>query len=331
MRDTLTLNQVEVKVENEKHENQDVVLVADDEANNRFLLKTHLEAAGYRVVLTTNGVEALESIQADPPGVIILDVMMPEMDGYTVCRQVKSSSQTMAIPVIMVTALRGTDERIRGIEAGADDFISKPFNRMELVTRVKSLLRIRKLNEALEQKIIELERAKEKLRQLAITDGLTGIYNHRYFRRQLKLEISRAKRFNMPFSLVMYDLDHFKNYNDQFGHLNGDKVLKRFARILYEHIREVDTVARYGGEEFVLLLPGTNKDSALMVAEKIRLLVSHSPFPHAKKLQGGKVTVSAGVATWPEDAVDGEDLIIKTDQALYKAKNAGRNKTIASP
>ncbi len=331
MSEILSLNQTELEVEITKSVNQDVVLVADDEANNRFLLKTHLEAAGYKVILATNGVEALERIQTDPPGVIVLDVMMPELDGYSVCRQLKSSNQTMAIPVIMVTALRGTDERIRGIEAGADDFISKPFNRMELVTRVKSLLRIRKLNEALEQKIYELERAQEKLRQLAITDGLTGIYNHRYFRRQLKLEISRSKRFKMPFSLILFDLDYFKTYNDQFGHLSGDKVLKRFARLLYEHIREVDTVARYGGEEFVLLLPGTDKEAAVMVAEKIRLLVSHTPFPHIKKMQSGKVTVSAGVATYPDDARDGEELIQKTDQAMYQAKKAGRNQTIASP
>ncbi len=308
---------------------RDTILVVDDESNNRFLLKTHLESAGYKIIIATNGMDALERVKKSPPDLIILDIMMPEMDGFQVCQTFRQMPDTMIVPIVMVTALRGTDERIKGIEAGADDFISKPFNRMELLTRVKSLLRIKKLNEALEQKIVELEKAQEKLTQLAITDGLTGIYNHRYFRQQLRLEISRSKRFNLPFSLIIFDIDHFKQYNDQFGHLNGDKVLNRFARLLHCNIREVDCLARYGGEEFALILPGTTKNAALMVAEKLRLVIAHSTFPHAKKLPEGRVTASAGVASFPEDAENDEELIQKTDRALYHAKNSGRNKTVA--
>lgn len=308
---------------------QDVILVVDDESNNRFLLKTHLESAGFKIILAANGKEAIHATKKLTPDLIILDIMMPEMDGFQVCQFFRSKPETMIVPIVMVTALRGTDERIKGIEAGADDFISKPFNRMELITRVKSLLRIKKLNEALEQKIIELEKTKEKLRQLAITDGLTGIYNHRYFRQQLRLEVSRSTRFNLPISLIIFDIDHFKKYNDQFGHLNGDKVLNRFARIINCNIREVDCLARYGGEEFALVLPGTNKEAALLVAEKLRLLIAHSTFPNSKKLPEGKLTASAGVASFPEDAENDEDLIQKTDTALYKAKNSGRNQTVA--
>ncbi len=307
----------------------DTILVVDDESNNRFLLKTHLESAGYKIIIATNGREALEKVKKSSPDLIILDIMMPEMDGFQVCQAFRQMPDTMIVPIVMVTALRGTDERIKGIEAGADDFISKPFNRMELITRVKSLLRIKKLNLALEQKIIELEKAQEKLTQLAITDGLTGVYNHRYFRQQLRLEISRSKRFDLPFSLIIFDIDHFKRYNDQFGHLNGDKVLNRFARLLHCNIREVDCLARYGGEEFALILPGTTKKAALMVAEKLRLVIAHSTFPYARKLAEGRITASAGVASFPEDAGNDEELIQKTDTALYHAKNSGRNKSVA--
>ena len=180
----------------------------------------------------------------------------------------------------------------------------------------------------LEQKIEELEKTKAKLRRLAVTDGLTGLFNYRAFRRQLHLEISRSDRFNLPVALLMMDIDHFKVYNDQFGHLNGDRVLKRFAKLLFENIRDVDCLTRYGGEEFALILPGTDKKSAKIVAEKLRRLVERSPFPMEKKLPKGRVTMSVGVASYPQDTKDEEAFIRLSDKALYKAKKKGRNRTI---
>lgn len=291
-------------------------------------MQTYLTSEGHKVKLARNGEEALSIIEEEQPSVIILDIILPGIDGYEVCRRLKHSISTSFIPIILVTALRGNEERIQGIEVGADDFISKPFNRVELLTRIKSLLRIKALNDALEQKIAELEKAKNKLRKLAVTDGLTGLYNYRAFRRQLHLEVSRSVRFDLPLSLLMMDIDHFKAYNDHFGHTNGDRVLKRFAQVLNGNVREVDCLARYGGEEFALVLPGTNKKSAKIVAEKLRRLVERTPFPLEKKLPKGKVTMSVGVASFPEDTNEEEKLIKLSDVALYKAKKAGRNKSV---
>lgn len=307
---------------------QDFILVVEDETNSRLLLKTYLSSVGYSVKMAGSGEEALKIIAEQPPSVIILDIILPGIDGYDVCRKLKHSIRTSFIPIIMVTALRGDQERVQGIEVGADDFISKPFNRVELLTRIKSLLRIKALNDTLEQKIEELEKTKAKLRRLAVTDGLTGLFNYRAFRRQLHLEISRSDRFDLPVSLLMMDIDHFKVYNDQFGHLNGDRVLKRFAKLLFENIRDVDCLTRYGGEEFALILPGTDKKSAKIVAEKLRRLVERSPFPMEKKLPKGRVTMSVGVASYPQDTKDEKAFIRLSDKALYKAKKKGRNRTI---
>jgi len=306
---------------------RDHILIVEDETNSRFLLKTYLNSEGYDVKMARNGEEALKMVAEDPPSAIVLDILLPKMNGYEVCKILKHSINTSFIPIILVTALRGKEERIQGIEAGADDFINKPFDRVELLTRIKSLLRIKALHEALEQKVEELEKAKLKLRKMAVTDGLTGLYNYRVFRRQLRFEISRSKRFNFPFSLLMMDIDHFKAYNDRFGHPKGDMVLKRFARLVYENIREVDILARYGGEEFVLILPGTDKKSARIVAEKLRRLVEQTSFPMAEKLPNGRVTMSVGVASFPQDTQDEGELIRLMDKALYQAKNNGRNRT----
>ena len=308
--------------------NQEFILVVEDEANSRLLLKTYLTSDGYEVKTARSGEEALDITAESQPSVIILDIILPGINGYEVCKKLKHSIATNFIPVILVTALRGNDERIQGIEAGADDFISKPFNRVELLTRIKSLLRIKALNDALEQKIEELEKAKTKLRKLAVTDGLTGLFNYRAFRRQLHLEIQRSKRFNLPVSLLMMDIDFFKNYNDRFGHPNGDRVLQRFAQLLHTNVREVDCLARYGGEEFALILPGTEKKSAKVAAEKLRRLIEQSPFPMEKKLPKGRLTMSIGGASYPEDTQEEEELIRLSDQALYKAKKSGRNRTV---
>ena len=313
-----------------RNEKQAVILVVDDKPNNRLLLNTYLISAGYEVRFAVTGEEALSSVIKNPPHLIILDVLLPQMNGYEVCRTLKLTDHLKFIPVILVTALHGEEERLKGINAGADDFIGRPINKLELLTRVKSLLRIRRLHEDLEQKIQELERAQLQLQQLAVTDGLTGLYNYPYFKHKLQVEIARSKRHGLPVSLLMMDIDFFKMYNDHFGHPLGDRILKRFSNLLFEHVRQIDILSRYGGEEFALILPGTPKESAGIVAEKLRTLIEKSYFPLSEKLPFGRVTMSVGVAGYPDDAKNDEELIRNADQALYRAKKEGRNRTVAA-
>jgi diguanylate cyclase (GGDEF)-like protein len=301
------------------------ILVVDDVPVNIQLLTTYLCSEGYQVISAKDGTEAIEKVQESHPDLVLLDVMMPRMNGFEVCKIIKSNEDTNFIPVILVTALNELQDKIKGMDSGADDFISKPFNKLELLTRVKSLLRIKLLNEELKEKVIELQRAKEKLRQLAITDGLTELYNYRYFQEQLQQELNRARRHNLNVSVAMIDIDYFKHYNDHHGHPAGDMVLKDIARLLKDNIRNIDTAARYGGEEFALVLIETNKKSAKIVAEKIRKLVEDHSFPYEENQPNGKLTISAGVATFPEDGEELDTLIKVADKRLYLAKQAGRN------
>ena len=272
--------------------------------------------------------EALTQVERYCPALILLDVMMPKMDGFEACKLLKSSVKTRYIPIIMVTALNEIEDKIKGIEAGADDFITKPFNKLELLARVKSLLRIKSLHDQLQEKIKQLEDAKEKLRELAVTDGLTGLFNYRYFKEYLELELKRAKRHRSDISLIMLDIDYFKIYNDTNGHLAGDEVLKSLAKLYTSNLRSIDIAARYGGEEFAFVLPETNKGAANFVAEKIRKLVENEIFEFEEKQPQKKITVSIGVASFPQNGESFEELVQSADKRLYIAKSAGRNKVV---
>jgi len=304
------------------------ILIVDDIPVNIQLQKTYLASEGYEVVEAYDGVEALAKVESEAPDLILLDVMMPKMNGFEVCQKLKSSEKTWFIPVIIVTALNELQDKIRGIDSGADDFITKPFNKLELLARVRSLLRIKLLHEELEEKKRELEQANEKLRQLAITDGLTGLYNHRYFKEQIIQEIHRASRHNLPVSLVMIDIDYFKHYNDHNGHPAGDVVLKTIAELLRDNIRKIDVAARYGGEEFSLILSETSRSSALVVANKMKNLVEDYPFAFEESQPNGQLTISMGIATYPEDGTTAQELLDKADQRLYRAKQLGRNRVV---
>ena len=352
------------------------ILVVDDVAVNVQLLTTYLTSVGYDVCTARDGQEALDKVSETQPDLILLDVMMPKLNGFEVCERLKSDPMTKIIPVIMVTALNEIEDKIKATEAGADDFVSKPFNKLELLTRVKSLLRIKQLHDELRAKVRELEQARERLRQLAITDGLTGLYNHRYLKEHLEQELLRANRHQSRVSVVMLDIDHFKKFNDTFGHPAGDTILRTMARLLRDNIRKIDIAARYGGEEFFLVLIETNKNAAAQAAEKVRRLVeAHqfdlandgypaSPFAAAPSLLGWTpsagttevessvagvmtatnveskavtgnhfafnhhLTISMGVATFPDDAVEINQLIEVADQRLYKAKKQGRNQVV---
>jgi diguanylate cyclase (GGDEF)-like protein len=304
------------------------ILVVDDIPVNVQLQKIHLEALGYEVIVAQDGLEALEKVKQESPDLILLDVMMPKLNGFQVCEKLKSNEETQFISVIMVTALNELRDKIKGIEAGADDFISKPFNKLELSARVKSLLRIKHLHDELAMKVKELEDAQERLRQLAITDGLTGLYNYRYFKEQLDQELSRAKRHNLKASVVMIDIDFFKHYNDNHGHPAGDVVLSIIAQLLRKNIRKIDIAARYGGEEFSLILAEADKQAAEVVANKIKKLAEDYPFQYEETQPNGRLTISMGVATYPEDGTTPVEIVGVADRRLYRAKQEGRNKVI---
>jgi diguanylate cyclase (GGDEF)-like protein len=356
------------------------ILVVDDVPVNVQLLTTYLASVGYEVVTARDGHEALAQVAAAQPDLILLDVMMPKLNGFEVCERLKADPMSRIIPVIMVTALNEIEDKIKATESGADDFVSKPFNKLELLTRVKSLLRIKQLHDELSAKVRELEQARERLRQLAITDGLTGLHNHRYFKEHLEQELYRASRHQSYVSVVMIDIDHFKKFNDTYGHPAGDTILRAMARLLRENIRKIDLAARYGGEEFCLVLVETNKVAAAIAAEKVRRLVEthHFELPHDGEmmpagiagapiagwalhsassespqrlaetivavapaewhgdgtaapnrfLEHFRITISMGIATFPDDAVELSRLIEVADQRLYRAKKQGRNQVV---
>ncbi|MEO5579201.1 MAG: diguanylate cyclase [Gemmatimonadaceae bacterium] len=303
------------------------ILVVDDHEDNVEVLRARLEARGYDVLGASDGQEALDTAVRWIPDLILLDVMMPKMDGLEVVRRLKANKDLPFIPVIMQTALDSTERMVAGLEAGADDYVAKPINFAELEARVKSLLRIKKLQEDLAERERQLSEMNDKLLHISLTDGLTGVDNRRSLEERLHEMFEHSLRLHEPIAVVMCDIDHFKMVNDTHGHAAGDEVLKQFATILKGEAREIDRVGRYGGEEFLLLLPGTVLDAAMTFAERLRGSVDS----HTFSFEGGtlKKTVSCGVAAFPHPRVTGRDALLKAaDDALYVAKEAGRNRVV---
>jgi diguanylate cyclase (GGDEF)-like protein len=305
------------------------ILVVDDHPDNVQVLRARLEARGYLVDEAGDGEEALERVYtAPPPDLILLDIMMPKIDGLEVVRRIKSDPTLPFIPVIMQTALDTTENVVQGLDAGADDYIAKPIKFGELDARVKSLLRIQSLQASLEQREKELSVANAQLLVMSSTDALTGVANRRSLEERLHDMWEHSQRLHEPLSLVMCDIDHFKHVNDDYGHQAGDAVLQQFAKLLQDEAREIDKVGRYGGEEFVLLLPGTVLDAAVTFAERIRERVEKYAFTFEDG-QSLHRTMSCGVASWPHPRVGDQDALIKAaDDALYVAKETGRNRVV---
>lgn len=302
------------------------VLVISDSSSTRLLLKTYLASAGFEAINWLPNENILHLIENHGVHVVLLDIPMKRHDGYRVCRLLKNNPKTQYVPVILLCDYNLEERSMKGYAAGADDFLNKPVNRLELIVRVRSLCRIKLLNDALEEKIKELRQTQYKLKELVVRDELSGAFNYRFFKQQLAQEISRSQRYQIPVSLIIFDIDNFKKYNDSYGHPQGDKIIKRFAHLIQENIRKVDILSRYGGDEFSLILPGANFDATVTVAEKLRSLVENAYFPGRNKPLRN-ITVSAGIATFPEDAKDAEELIQLADIALYLAKDRGKNQT----
>lgn len=297
------------------------ILVVDDNRDNLEVLATRLRFRGYEIDTATRGEDALERVASKTPDLILLDVMMPGMDGFEVARRIKSDPELPFIPIILVTARSATQDKVAGLDAGADDYLTKPINFAELEARVRSMLRIRELQHELEEK-------NRTLARLSISDGLTGLFNHRHMQDVVHEEFERAKRTGEPVSVVMFDFDHFKRVNDTYGHQVGDRVLQEMAGILQRTAREIDRIGRYGGEEFIVVLPDTDTVDAETFAERVRTRVETHPYA-VGRAEPLHLTISAGAATYPHPAVhNARTLIHRADQALYAAKAAGRNRVV---
>jgi two-component system cell cycle response regulator len=298
-----------------------LILVVDDNPDNLEIISTRLRFRGYRVATADRGDKAIDLVHETHPDLILLDIMMPDMDGYEVARRIRATDDIPYIPIIVVTARDSTEDKVTGLDAGADDYLTKPINFPELEARVRSMLRIKRLQDELEEK-------NRKLEQLSISDGLTGLFNHRHLHELLQEEFDRSSRTEEPISVVMFDLDRFKQVNDTHGHQAGDQVLRKLAHILRETAREIDRLGRYGGEEFLAILPDSDPEAGVTFAERVREAVESEPFDIG---DGDRIemTISAGVATYPHDRPEGpRRLVHYADQALYSAKNSGRNTVV---
>jgi two-component system cell cycle response regulator len=310
-----------------EHKKKKRILVVDDHEDNIELLRARLEARGYEVEGAADGQAALDAVQRTCPDLILLDVMMPKMDGMEVVKRLKANRALPFIPVIMQTALDSTENKVEGLDAGADDYITKPINFAELEARVNSLLRIKALQTDLAARETELSELNDKLRLISLTDGLTEVENRRSLELHLHEMWQHSMRLHEPIALIICDIDKFKAVNDNYGHQAGDSVLKEFAQLLKSEAREIDRVGRYGGEEFLLILSGTVLDAAVTFAERLREKVAGHTFSYA----GGTLrrTMSCGVAASPHPRVkDQEALLRAADDALYVAKETGRNRVV---
>jgi diguanylate cyclase (GGDEF)-like protein len=292
------------------------VLVVDDTPANLKLLYELLKDR-YTVRTASNGAKAIAICHSEQrPDLVLLDVMMPDLDGYQVCAMLKEDPRSRDIPVIFITARNDIEDEQKGLELGAVDYISKPFGPAVVQMRVRNQ--------------IELKRAREQLTRLATTDGLTGLANRRRFDEVLAHECARHARSGAELSLILIDIDHFKAYNDAYGHVSGDDCLRQVARVIGGGVvRSVDLAARYGGEEFVCILPDTDHAGAFGVAEKIRRGIFELAIPHSASSAGGVVSVSIGVATMRlrgERGQAGVGIVALADRQLYRAKSDGRNR-----
>jgi diguanylate cyclase (GGDEF)-like protein len=297
------------------------VAVVDDDAAIRRLVRLFLQRAGYEMLECTTGEEARRRLAAETWDLAILDRRLPDLDGVLLCHELKSNPDFRARYIIMLTGETEQEDKIEGLELGADDYITKPFQYPELMARIRAGKRIVDLQK-------ELMETNRRLELLSITDGLTKLNNHRHFQDELLRAFEESSRYQRPLSLAMIDIDFFKKINDAHGHAVGDDVLKAVSNLFRESVRSTDLVARYGGEEFAVMMPETELDDAITFAEKIRSLIAEKPI----QTQVGPVpaTVSIGVASVPFTRVRGpKELIVAADKALYRAKKAGRNQVHA--
>jgi diguanylate cyclase (GGDEF)-like protein len=294
------------------------LLVAEDDPVTREYLITLLKSHGMQIAIAEDGHKAVARAREGQIDLVLLDIMMPGLDGLDCCRLIKSSVQEGFLPVVLLTARADTDSRVTGLRIGADDYVCKPFDERELLARINNLLRLKRMHD-------QITEAKERLAALAVRDDLTELFNYRYLQTRVTDEFKRAERYREPLSCVMIDVDYFKRINDRHGHDAGDDALREVAERLRKAVREVDVVARYGGEEFLLVLPSTNFSGALSVAERVWRSIGGENFVLGSASE--RITVSVGVAVYPSRDIKTRDQLLKAaDRALYQAKHEGRDR-----
>ncbi|ACK65209.1 response regulator receiver modulated diguanylate cyclase [Rippkaea orientalis PCC 8801] len=299
-----------------------LILVVDDISKNVQLLIEILDTVGYATTFAIGGKQALERVKSVKPDLILLDLMMPEINGLEVCKILKSDEATANIPILFLTASNDKEHLIKAFEQGAVDYVTKPFKVPELLARVKTHVELKQVQK-------QLQEACQTMKKLADTDELTGIANRRCLLEFAQREFQRSLRYGTPFCLLMIDVDHFKNINDKYGHPNGDKAIQWVVEIIKLGLREVDFFGRFGGEEFIVVLPQTALGGALEVAERIREAIASQPLT----LEQDTVTLTAsiGVATYTGEDKTVVGMIQRADKSLYQAKAKGRNQVIAIP
>lgn len=306
---------------------ESTVLIVDDTPHNAHILYKLLTSKQCKVFIAEDGDIAVEMASRERPDLILLDVMMPNLNGFQACTLLKQNSETQDIPVIFMTALSDLESKIKGFEVGAVDYVTKPFHQKELLARVYTHLTIRKLQRELLIQKSSLEKANEELKRLSIIDELTQVANRRRLMDYLHKEWRRAIREQIALSIILADIDFFKQFNDTYGHLVGDECLKRVAQALNQAVkRPADLVARYGGEEFMVVLPHTPLEGSLKVARDIQKSLNEFRIVHETSEISPYITLSIGIAsTVPQYPDKPTTLICASDTALYKAKQNGRN------
>ena len=302
------------------------VLIVEDSKLTRDMVKDTLIDKDFAVVEATDGLEGIRIAYEEIPDLIILDVIMPRMDGISLCKILTQGSETRDIPIIMLTSRTSPTDVKDGLEAGAVDYIKKPFDSIELIARVQSALRFKSYK-------TKIDSLKAKLSELSTTDDLTNLKNAGFFWDYLNREVNKISRLAKPLSLIIMDINNFKEVNDNFGHLVGDRVIKKIATILTVNLRKYDLLARYGGEEFVVVLIDTDENDAFKVAEDLRKRVSENVFEEeGKKFH---LTASFGIASlvpeMPKDLLNTISLFERADKALGEAKSKGSGMSVIMP
>ena len=290
------------------------ILIVDDDLSIRDAMYEFIEMSGYVSSVASSAEEALDVLSDDTVEVVITDIMLPGMDGLALTDQIKRSRD---VDVIVMTGYSTDYSYEEAISKGASDFVFKPVRFEELLLRLKRVLKERRLNQERVQML-------DELKKLSITDGLTQLFNSRYFYTQLKGEIERCNRYGHKLSLLLLDIDKFKEYNDSYGHLEGDKILVRLGRIIKSCLRKMDTAYRYGGEEFTIILPGTHGEEARTVAERLRSAVAVEDFTDGRNPEL-RITISIGVTQFQQEEKI-SSFVQRADQAMYRSKQAGRNR-----
>lgn len=309
-----------------------LILVIDDDRYMRLQLSQMVQQEGYRVEAVNDGEQGLEAYQRLRPNLILVDAMMPVMDGFACCKQLQTLPESESTPILMITGLEDQASVDQAFDVGAVDYVTKPIHWPVLRQRMRRVLREAQLSQALSQSNQELQQANQELYRLAIIDGLTQVANRRRFDDYLQQEWQRLSREQNSLSLILGDVDFFKAYNDNYGHQAGDQCLQKVAKAFsLAATRPADLVARYGGEEFAIILPNTLAPAALGVPRQIQDNLSAFKIPHAQSKVSDYVTLSLGIAgIIPSSRTSPKELIVAADRALYQAKNKGRDRVVVA-